>query len=46
MPKPDTSSQNLLFDAFGLQYNKISKGYDQLTNQTLKKVRAFSCLSW
>jgi len=35
----------LPFDAFGLQYNKISEGYDQLTNQTLKKVRAISWIS-
>ena len=34
--------QNLLFVAFGLLYNRISEGYDQHTNPTLKKVRTIT----
>ena len=46
IPTGDFLSRNLLFVAFGLNYEKISEGFDHHTNLTLKKVRAFSCLSW
>ena len=41
MSQPDTSSQNLLFVAFSLNYDKISEDYDHHTNPTLKKFVLF-----
>ena len=41
IPTGDFLSRNLLFVAFGLNYEKISEGFDHHTNPTLKKFVLF-----